>query len=73
MEEYFKTIVTECLGCGHIDKSDHCARYREPGLQWSSFRKCVMRTHNKSAQVASEKPINPIKASKRSMGVGGIK
>ena len=74
MEDYFKQIVTECLGCSHIDSKDYCTRYREPSKQWTRLDGCAMRTHRKTDQVASEKFVDPIKASKKSFKIiGGIK
>lgn len=73
--EYFLMVVEPCTGCGHITSGGYCNRYAEPVKQWSAYKRCVMRTHNRTAQVASEKTVNPLKASKRSMAIkiGGVK
>ena len=68
MSEYYRQIVNECLGCDRIS-GDHCNRYMQPYSQHSRLGGCAGRSHNRTVQVSSEKPVNPMKASKRTMGV----
>lgn len=68
MSEYYRQIVNECLGCARIAE-DRCSMYMFPYLQHSRINGCAGRTHNRTKQVSSEKPINPMKASKRAVGV----
>lgn len=74
-QEYFLQIVEQCRGCGHITSGEYCNRYADPGRQWSRLGQCAMRTHNRKVQVASERTVNLLKASKRSMGIkiGGVR
>ena len=67
-QEYFKIIVTECLGCGHKTVTDYCNRYIDPSRQWTRQGGCAMRTHNKPNVIIDGKKLNPIKASRRAAG-----
>jgi hypothetical protein len=72
-QEYFLQIVEQCRGCGHVTPGEYCDRYANPGLMWSPYKRCISRTHNRTIQVASEKTVNPLKASKRAVTkIGGI-
>jgi hypothetical protein len=62
-------VVEECEGCERIqsfDTGDYCTSYANPAVKWESGR-CNFAT-NVKVEKAGEIKINPLKASKRSMG-----
>jgi len=66
-------IVEECNGCGRTvvgpEPGTACCRvYPMPGAQWRGIRKCPMATHLKKEVKEDTFKLNPLKASKRSMG-----
>jgi hypothetical protein len=58
----------QCKGCGHQKPDETCHIYAFPAMRWTGLP-CPMATHRKKEDPKQpEKPLNPIKASKRKMG-----
>jgi hypothetical protein len=63
------TVVEECQGCGKVESfsaGEYCTSYANPAVKWE-FGRCNFATHMKAEKSDSRK-VNPLKASKRSMG-----
>ena len=60
-------MYEKCLGCSRLTSDQHdnvvCFIYPDPEKKWK-LGNCPMATHIKKVQ-ATEKKINPLKASKR--------
>ena len=57
----------QCAGCAHRTKENTCPKYALPIMRWTG-RPCAMATHLPKAEKKAEVKVDPIKASKRSMG-----
>ena len=65
-----KEIVENCKGCEKVCKvgeKTYCLSFPDPPAKWRN-KKCTMATHIKDVIVEKEEIIDPIKASKRSVG-----
>lgn len=64
-------IVDKCEGCSRITEfpsGKYCSSFTEPVLKWLKGN-CPMATHvKKVVEEPNQKKLNPLKASKRSMG-----
>ena len=64
-------IVEQCEGCGKISEfasGKYCVSFPEPSAKWQKGN-CPMGTHvKKVVEETPQKKLNPLKASKRSMG-----
>jgi len=56
-----------------IPETRRCRTYISPASKWNHGRTCGVATHIVKEETKVEKQLNSIKASKRSMGVGGKK
>ena len=64
-------IVEQCEGCDRIGEypaGRFCTTFMNPSLKWAKGP-CSMATHLKREKLVETKKLNPLKASKRSMGV----
>ena len=63
-------IIEKCNGCSkavEVANKTVCTVYAFPESKWSGGN-CPMATHLEKKETKKEKMINPLKASKRSMG-----
>jgi hypothetical protein len=60
-------VDPKCAGCSNVTE-DRCKVYEQPKNQWTRLLGCAARTHNKAIQVDDTFKLNPLKASKRSVG-----
>lgn len=66
-----RSVVEKCDGCARVEewpRGKFCGSYPAPNKQWA-LGMCNMATHIKLEQEATQKMLNPLKASKR-MGGG---
>jgi hypothetical protein len=68
----FEPIVEQCTGCdftvtGPEPGPAHCSKCLVPSAKWKNG-KCNLASHVGLAKVEDKKMLNPLKASKRSMG-----
>jgi hypothetical protein len=69
MEILKESIIEACFGCSRIVQNEQdqvCKVYIVPKAMWKN-RNCIMATHIKKEAI-EEKMMDPLKASKRSMG-----
>lgn len=63
------TTVEQCEGCQRVVEfptGNYCMSFTEPELKWASGT-CPLATHVKRDVQASNRRLNPLKASKRAM------
>jgi len=63
----FIPVVPQCMGCNRIEEDGYCRVYANPIAQWRN-KNCNMSTHIEKEVKKDDFKLNPLKASKRSMG-----